>query len=68
MFAGLAAQALIVASLWWWEDLNDELEAADAPVGRAFGAWRRAATVAAAGTSRYSSSAPMRADANRPAR
>ena len=45
--AGLAAQAMIFVSLWWWEDLNEELD--DAPLSRAFQAWRLPASVAAAG-------------------
>ena len=47
VFAGLAAQAMIVVSLWWWTDLNGELD--DAPLSRAFRAWRLPASVAAAG-------------------
>ena len=47
VFAGLAAQAMIVVSLWWWTDLNGELD--DAPLSRAFRAWRLPTTVAAAG-------------------
>ena len=47
--AGLAAQAMICASLWWWRDLNDELKDAPSGIGLAFGAWRAVATIAAAG-------------------
>jgi hypothetical protein len=49
VFAGLAAQAMIVVSLWWWSDLNEELDDDDAPLSRAFRAWRLPTTVAAAG-------------------
>lgn len=52
--AGLLAQAMIVTSLWWWEDLNEELAApagasddAHDALGRAFVFWRYVATVAA---------------------
>ena len=31
VFCGLAAQAMIVVSLWWWSDLNEELDD-DAPL------------------------------------
>ena len=47
VFCGLAAQAMIVVSLWWWSDLNEELDAA--PLSRAFRAWRWPTSVAAAG-------------------
>ena len=47
VFCGLAAQAMIVVSLWWWSDLSEELDAA--PLSRAFRAWRLPASVAAAG-------------------
>ena len=47
VFAGLAAQAMIVVSLWWWSDLDEELDAA--PLSRAFRAWRLPTTVAAGG-------------------
>lgn len=47
VFCGLAAQFMIVVSLWWWSDLNDELD--DAPLSRAFRAWRLPTSVAAAG-------------------
>jgi len=47
VFCGLAAQAMIVVSLWWWSDLNGELDAA--PLSRAFRAWRLPTSVAAAG-------------------
>ena len=47
VFCGLAAQAMIVVSLWWWSDLNGELD--DAPLSRAFRAWRLPTSVAAAG-------------------
>jgi hypothetical protein len=47
VFCGLAAQFMIVVSLWWWSDLNDELDAT--PLSRAFRAWRLPTTVAAAG-------------------
>jgi len=47
VFAGLAAQAMIVVSLWWWSDLNRELD--DAPLSRAFRAWRLPTSAAAAG-------------------
>ena len=47
VFCGLAAQFMIVVSLWWWSDLNEELDAA--PLSRAFRAWRLPTTVAAAG-------------------
>ena len=47
VFCGLAAQAMIVVSLWWWSDLDEELDAA--PLSRAFRAWRLPASVAAAG-------------------
>ena len=46
-FAGLAAQAMILVSLWWWEDLSEELD--DSAIAKAFGAWRAVATVSAAG-------------------
>jgi hypothetical protein len=49
VFCGLAAQAMIVVSLWWWSDLNEELDDDDAPLSRAFRAWRLPASVAAAG-------------------
>ena len=39
---------MIVVSLWWWSDLNEEL-GDDAPLSRAFRAWRLPTTVAAAG-------------------
>ena len=39
---------MIVVSLWWWSDLNEELDDA-APLSRAFRAWRLPTTVAAAG-------------------
>ena len=59
---GLAAQAMIVASLWWWSDLNAEVgETLSSPPSSspspsqprpallsAFAAWRLAATAAAA--------------------
>ena len=47
VFCGLAAQAMIVVSLWWWSDLNEELD--ETPLSRAFRAWRLPTTVAAAG-------------------
>jgi hypothetical protein len=47
VFAGLAAQAMIVVSLWWWSDLNEELD--ETPLSRAFRAWRLPTSVAAAG-------------------
>ncbi len=47
VFCGLAAQAMIVVSLWWWSDLNEELD--DAPLSRAFRSWRLPTTVAAGG-------------------
>ena len=50
VFCGLAAQAMIVVSLWWWSDLNGELDAA--PLSRAFRAWRLPTSVAAAGGAR----------------
>ncbi|CAH0377551.1 unnamed protein product [Pelagomonas calceolata] len=48
VFCGLAAQAMIVVSLWWWSDLNEELDDDDAPLSRAFRAWRLPTSVAAA--------------------
>ena len=47
VFAGLAAQAMIAVSLWWWSDLNEELD--ETPLSRAFRAWRLPTSVAAAG-------------------
>jgi hypothetical protein len=47
VFCGLAAQFMIVVSLWWWSDLNEELD--ETPLSRAFRAWRLPTTVAAAG-------------------
>jgi len=47
-FAGLFAQAMIFASLWWWEDLNEEVTASSEPIGRVFAIWRSVASVAAA--------------------
>ena len=47
VFCGLAAQAMIVVSLWWWSDLSEELDAA--PLSAAFRAWRLPTSVAAAG-------------------
>ena len=47
VFAGLAAQFMIVVSLWWWSDLDEELD--DAPLSRAFRAWRLPTSLAAAG-------------------
>jgi len=48
---GLLAQAMIVASLWWWEDLNEELmensDSNDASIGKVFVLWRNMATLAA---------------------
>ena len=45
---GLAAQAMIVASLWWWADLSDELQsAAPSALRSAFLTWRALASVAA---------------------
>ena len=38
---------MIVVSLWWWTDLNEELD--ETPLSRAFRAWRLPASVAAAG-------------------
>ena len=49
VFAGLAAQAMIAVSLWWWSDLNGELDGDDEPLSRAFRAWRLPTTVAAGG-------------------
>ena len=49
VFAGLAAQAMIVVSLWWWSDLNEELDDDDAPLSRVFRAWRLPTSAAAAG-------------------
>jgi len=51
---GLLAQAMIVVSLWWWEDLNKELVelhsasiSNDTSIGNAFLVWRNVATLAA---------------------
>lgn len=50
---GLLAQAMIVASLWWWEDLNGELVKEDTDlnsddsIGNAFVLWRNVATLSA---------------------
>lgn len=47
---GLIAQAMILVSLWWWADLNDELRLAEPSVLRStFLTWRALASVAAAG-------------------
>ena len=47
---GLAAQAMILVSLWWWSDLTEEMETADSSALRSSVlAWRALATVAAAG-------------------
>lgn len=47
---GLAAQAMILVSLWWWSDLTEEMEAAEPSALRSSViAWRALATVAAAG-------------------
>ena len=47
---GLIAQAMILVSLWWWSDLNDELERAESSaLLAAFSTWRGLASVAAAG-------------------
>jgi hypothetical protein len=48
--AGLIAQAMIVVSLWWWSDLNDELRTAAPSAQRsAFLTWRVLASLAAGG-------------------
>lgn len=47
---GLVAQAMILASLWWWSDLNREIWSAEPSALRStFLAWRALASVAAAG-------------------
>ena len=47
---GLAAQAMILVSLWWWSDLTEEMEAAEPSALRSSVLlWRTLTTVAAAG-------------------
>jgi len=48
VFAGLFAQAMIFVSLWWWEDLNQELKTKDGELlGQIFLVWRGVASIAA---------------------
>ena len=47
VFTGLLAQAMIVVSLYWWEDLNKEVSISKKPIARAFCLWRNVAGVAA---------------------
>ena len=50
VLTGLVAQAMILVSLWWWADLNDELRLAPPSALRSsFLTWRALASVAAAG-------------------
>ena len=45
---GLIAQAMIVLSLWWWTDLNDEIDGAEpTALISAFSSWRVLASFAA---------------------
>lgn len=48
VFTGLLAQAMIVLSLYWWEDLNRELSDTSDLLGRSFRAWRTIAGASAA--------------------
>ena len=45
--AGLAAQAMIAVSLWFWEDLNEAVAARDGAVAALFRAWRLVASAVA---------------------
>ena len=48
--AGLVAQAMILVSLWWWADLNDEVRSAEPSALRStFLTWRALTSVTAAG-------------------
>ena len=49
VLVGLLAQAMIVVSLWWWKDLNDELVLKNDSdsIGNAFILWRNVATFSA---------------------
>ena len=48
--AGLAAQGMILVSLWWWKDLGDDVaDAAPSALRSVFTVWRGLASVAAAG-------------------
>lgn len=47
VFTGLLAQAMIVISLYWWEDLNEEVSESRDLIGRSFCSWRNIAGAAA---------------------
>ena len=47
---GLAAQGMILVSLWWWKDLGDDIaDAAPSALRSVYTVWRWLASVAAAG-------------------
>lgn len=48
VLTGLVAQAMIVVSLVWWEDLNDEIETSQELIGRVYRIWKNIAVLAAA--------------------
>ena len=47
VFTGLLAQAMIVISLYWWRDLNEEVSGSEDLIGRTFCIWRMIACIAA---------------------